>query len=467
MPRPKILIVEDEEYLRTGMRTFLAESGYEVAEAGDCRTAERLFRSHRPDLVTVDYLLPDGNALDLIPRFREQDPGVQLVVLTSHGTIDVAVRAIKEGADQFLNKPIEFPSLLVVIERALDNQRNRRKVAAIKSGQARRPIDPFVGESDTIRALEAQARRLATSDSPVVILGETGTGKSVLARWLHENGPRANEAFVDFNCAGLSRELLDTELFGHVKGAFTGATTLKQGLLEVAHHGTIFLDEIGDMDLQVQPKLLKVLDEKRFRRVGSVTDRTVDIRLVAATHQDLERSVRERRFRSDLYFRVSTIQLALPRLRDRGDDVLVLARAIAASIMDLPDPDAIAIGPNATRQLRTYPWPGNIRELRNVLERAMLFRDPTRGVEISARDLGLVGGSESRWADSAAAEPDELCSLVENERAHIVRVLGAVGRNVSKAARVLGLSRSALYQKLRKHGIDTEELAGMGGRYGR
>jgi DNA-binding NtrC family response regulator len=467
MPRPKVLIVEDEEILRAGMRMFLADNGYEIAEAGDCRTAEQLFRSHRPDLVTVDYLLPDGNALDLIPRFREQDPGVQLVVLTGHGTIDVAVRAVKEGADQFLTKPIEFPSLLVVIERALENQRNRRKVAAIRSGQARRTIDPFLGESDAIRAVEVHARRVAASDSPVLILGETGTGKSVLARWIHENGPRANEAFVDFNCAGLSKELLDTELFGHMRGAFTGATGVKQGLLEVAHRGTIFLDEIGDMDLQVQPKLLKVLDEKRFRRVGSVTDRTVDIRLVAATHQDPERSVREKRFRSDLYFRISTIQLMLPRLGDRGDDVLVLTRAIAASIMGVSDPDAVAIAPDAARLLRGYSWPGNIRELRNVIERAVLFRDAAEGVAITARDLGLAGGHAPGRANEPEARPEALCSLVENERAHIVRVLAAVGRNVPEAARVLGVSRSALYEKIRKHGIVTTELAATGGRYER
>lgn len=454
MSREKILIVEDEDILRTGLREYLALHGYTVAEAADCRSAEREFRAIRPDAVVIDYLLPDGTALDLIPRFRQQDSGVPLLVLTGHGTIDVAVRAMKEGADQFLTKPVEFPSFLVVIERTLENQRNRRRVAASRSGQARSAVDPFSGASAAIRELETYARRVASSDSPVLILGETGTGKSLLARWLHENGPRANEALVDFNCAGLSKELLDTELFGHEKGAFTGAAGAKQGLLEVAHRGTIFLDELGDMDPLVQPKLLKVIEEKRFRRLGATTDRYVDIRLVAATNQDLEAAVREKRFRSDLYYRVSTIQLTIPPLRERRDDIPELARTIVASLLCNLPADAIAFEPDAEHALMAYGWPGNIRELRNVLERAMLFRESAvhDSCVITARDLRLVVNGPVA-GETHDRELDASWSLAENERRHIVRVLERCDGSVVEAARLLELSRSALYEKIRKHGI--------------
>src|SRR4030095_6145073 len=233
------------------------------------------------------------------------DSGTPLLVLTAHGSIDLAVRAIKEGAEQFLTKPLELPALQVILQRLIQKQRNHQNQLASKSRQVRQAIDPFIGVSPAIHTLAEQAKRVLMTESPVLILGETGSGKGVLARWLHENSPRADEAFVDLNCAGLSRELLENELFGHEKGAFTSATTSKQGLFEVAHRGTIFLDEIGDVDLQIQPKLLKVLEEQRFRRVGDVRDRQVDVRLIAATHQDLSDLVRQKRFRDDLYFRVS------------------------------------------------------------------------------------------------------------------------------------------------------------------
>src|SRR5918997_1631470 len=227
MSRNKILVVDDESGVRFGIRDFLEQHGYEIEEAESCQDAQHLFRTSRPDIVIADYMMPDGTALDL-------------------------------------------PTLLVILQRLLQKQRNHNKQLASKSRQVRQAIDPFIGTSSAIRALKDQARRMLSTESPVLILGETGTGKGVLARWLHENSPRADEAFVDLNCAGLTRELLETELFGHEKGAFTSATASKQGLFEVAHRGTIFLDEVGDVDLQIQPKLLKVLEEKRFRRLGDV-----------------------------------------------------------------------------------------------------------------------------------------------------------------------------------------------------
>src|SRR6266700_2806884 len=326
MARNKILVVDDEAGLRFGVRDFLELQGYEIDEAASCSDAQQLFRNSRPDVVIADYLLPDGTALDLLPRLKEIDSDIPLLILPAHGSIDLAVRAIKEGAEQFLTKPLELPALHVILQRLLQKQRNHHKQLASKNRQVRKAINPFIGKSTAICTLAEQARRVLMTESPVLILGETGSGKGVLARWLHENSPRADEAFVDLNCAGLSRELLETELFGHEKGAFTSATTSKQGLFEVAHRGTIFLDEIGDVDLQIQPKLLKVLEDKRFRRVGDVRDRQVDVRLIAATHQDIVQLVREKKFRDDLYFRVSTIPLAFPPLRERVEDIPVMAQ---------------------------------------------------------------------------------------------------------------------------------------------
>ncbi|MEE8218183.1 MAG: sigma-54 dependent transcriptional regulator, partial [Vicinamibacteria bacterium] len=274
------------------------------------------------------HMLPDGTALDLLPRIKELDASLPVIVLTGHASIDLAVRAVKEGADQFLAKPVELPALLVLLRRLLESQRARRRQIAGRTRQAREEIDPFIGSSAPLRKLAEEARRVAASSSPILIEGETGSGKGVLARWLHRNGPRADEPFVDMNCAGLSRDFLETELFGHEKGAFTGAVSAKVGLLEVAHRGVVFLDEIGDLDPQVQPKLLKVLEEKRFRRLGEVRDRQVDIQLIAATHQNLAAMARERKFRSDLYYRISTIPLRVPPLRERPEDIPALARRL-------------------------------------------------------------------------------------------------------------------------------------------
>ena len=331
---PRILIVDDEPGIRFGMRDFLENEGLEVDEADSIAAAERTLREGRHDAVVLDHLLPDGTALDLLPRIREIEPSLPVLVLTGHASIDLAVRAVKEGADQFLSKPVELPALLVMLQRLIESQREKRRQIAGRARQAREAIDPFAGPSPAIRALAEQAHRLLASSSPVLIEGETGTGKGVLARWLHRNGQRGDEPFVDMNCAGLSREFLETELFGHEKGAFTGAVASKPGLLEVAHRGVVFLDEIGDLDPQVQPKLLKVLEEKRFRRLGEVRDRQVDVQLIAASHQNLPALVNEKRFRGDLYFRISTIPLRVPPLRERVEDVPVLARALLATFAD-------------------------------------------------------------------------------------------------------------------------------------
>ncbi len=451
MLKNKILIVDDEQVIRFAIRRFLTAKGYDVDEATDCAGAEEACRANRPDLAIVDYMMPDGNAIDLLPRLMQVDSDLPVIILTGHGSIDLAVQAIKEGAAYFLTKPVDLPILLTILKRVITDQRARRKEHAGKAQGSRDAIDPFFGDSPAINRLSEQVKRVLSAESPVLIQGETGCGKGILARWFHHHGPRSEEAFVDLNCAGLSRELLETELFGHQKGAFTGAATEKVGLLDIAHRGTVFLDEIGDMDLQIQPKLLKVLEEQRFRRVGDVRDRQVDIRLIAATHRALEQMVRENNFRSDLYFRVSTIPLTVPSLRERTEDILPLARNLLQKIAaSLGRGEDLQLAPAAEKALQDYPWPGNIRELRNVLERAVLLSDKkilaTEDLLFSSGVVGEVTLDESKL------------TLREMEQQHIIRVLRQEQGHVETAARTLGIPRSTLYQKIKRYQIELANI---------
>jgi DNA-binding NtrC family response regulator len=444
MQRNRILIVDDSESIRFAVRSFLEGHGYEVAEEASCKGALDSLAAAPPDAAVVDYMLPDGTALDLLPRFKD----VPVIVLTAHGTIDLAVRAIKEGSEHFLTKPVELPALLVVIERVLEGQRTRRREAAMRASRGRKRLDPFIGTSAAVRKLEEEARTVLASDRPVLVTGPTGSGKGILAAWLHENGSRAEEAFVDLNCAGLSPQFLETELFGHERGAFTGAVAAKQGLFEVAHRGTLFLDEVGDVDPAVQPKLLKVLEQGRFRRLGEVRDRSADVRLITATHQDLGLLVREKKFRSDLYFRISTLPMAVPALSQRTEDVSPLAHDLLQRIgADLGRP-APQITRSAAQALEAHAWPGNIRELRNVLERAALL---SNGESIDRKHLRFVDLD----AEAAPAMPPggAIVPLAENERRYLGEVMKAMRGRVEDAARALGIPRSSLYERLRKHGI--------------
>ena len=450
MAKIRILLVDDEEGIRFGIRDFLETNGYEVCEAETGQQALEVFRTALPDVTILDYLLPDGNALELLPRLKRIEATTPTVVLTGHGTIDLAVRAIKIGADQFLTKPVDLPTLLIVLQRLLEEQRTRRKQLAHSSHHTRQVVDPFLGVSAAIRQVSAQAYRILASESPVLIHGETGTGKGVLARWLHDHGPRADETFVDVNCAGLSRELLDSELFGHEKGAFTGATTTKPGLLEIAHRGTVFLDEIGDMDLQVQPKLLKVLEENNFRRLGDVRDRQLDIRLIAATHQNLLERIDEKIFRRDLYFRISAIPLTMPPLRERREDIPILAQHLLTRYVHEMGGETISLTTEAEHALVTYAWPGNIRELRNVLERAVLLS--ARPV-IRHADLLF-----DRLTNRESEQYDSRLSLDELEQRHIARVLQEEQGHVERAAHRLGVPRSSLYQKIKKYQLVVSKI---------
>jgi DNA-binding NtrC family response regulator len=428
----------------------LTADGYEVQFADTCRAALDRLRSARPAAVVAESRLPDGNALDLFSRIRDEGADVSFVVLAETVDLNIATQALQDGAEQFLIRPVNRLALLLVLQRAIENRLHRRRERQREAEGRREPVDPFVGESRVIRELHERATRVLEADRPVLLQGETGTGKGVLASWLHRHSPRSDEVFVDLNCAGLSRELLETELFGHEKGAFTGAIAAKTGLFESADGGTLFLDEIGDVDLQVQPKLLKVLEEGRFRRLGEVRDRTARVWLIAATHQNLADLVAQRRFREDLFYRISTIPLRLPALRERPEDIPALAGQFLVRISADLGRRPPALSPAALRRLQAHPWPGNIRELRNVLERAVLL---TQADVLDTEALGL----ESRVVPVQRAQ-DSLTTIREAERILIEKMLGEERGNIERAATRLGISRSSLYQRIQRHRITVSRM---------
>ncbi|MGQ0592640.1 MAG: sigma-54-dependent transcriptional regulator [Gammaproteobacteria bacterium] len=440
MLKARLLLVDDDPGVRFGVGQYLRTSGYELAEAGSVADALSAVRNEPADLAILDYRLPDGDALELVPKLRELDAELPCVVLTGHGSIELAVQAIKVGAEQFLTKPVELSALKVLIDRLVEQRRVRRKLAS-KRGGSEAP-DPFRGDSTPMRAFKEVAQRVAKTDRPALIQGETGSGKGLLAAWLHHAGDRAAEGFVNLNCAGLSRELLESELFGHERGAFTGAVTTKPGLMEMAHRGTLFLDEIGDLDLALQAKLLKVLEEQRFRRVGGVQDRRVDVRLITATHHPLPQLVREGGFRSDLYFRISTLVLEVPALRARREDIPALANELLIRLAQEIGRPKFQLTDAAVEALCAYAWPGNVRELRNVLERAALLSSGMR-LDRSALYFDMAG----------SAAPTTDLSLEAMERQHIANILRDSGGMVTLAAERLGIPRSTLYEKLKRHGL--------------
>jgi DNA-binding NtrC family response regulator len=442
MNRDRVLIVAEDKECGV-VRDFLKDKGFKVATAGSCARAEEIWCATRIDIAILDYSLPDGDALGLIPRLKAIDASIPIIVLTGYGSIDLAIESVKLGAEHFLPKPAELTTLYVMIHRSLENQRNHRQRLAETSGGSRGILDPFLGKSDAIRKLADLAQRAALSDSPVLIQGETGTGKGVMARWLHQNGPRASEPFADLNCGRLSGDLLDTELFGDERDALAGASQCKPGLLEVAHKGTVFLDEIGNVDFRIQPKLLKVVDEKLFRRQGEFCDRRVDVRLIAATHQALAPAVSGRQFRVDLLYRIPWVLLSVPPLRERVEDIPILSAHILGELTaDLGTGD-LELGGVTLRALQSYSWPGNIRELRNVLERVALV---TGNAVLSDEDLHFDVQVEQYLTGFG-----QFRTLEEMERNYIQQVLHKEHGRVQAAARKLGIPRSSLYHKLKQY----------------
>ena len=451
MSKARVLLVEPDAGARESLARVLRIDGYEVAEAAGRAVAMDLFRAAKPEVVVFAAALPDGPVLELLAEIKGADPAVACVLLARFEELEVAAQALQEGAEQFLPKPVQIASFLLVVDRVLENQRNRRARLSEETRRSRESVDPFRGEGLRIRELAERALRVAESHLPVLIHGETGTGKGVLAAWLHRQSPREEECFLDLNCAGLSPEFLESELFGHEKGSFTGAVASKAGLLEVADRGTLFLDEIGDVPLAVQPKLLKVLEEKKFRRLGDVRERRVDIRLIAASHENLSRLVEQARFRKDLFFRINTVVLEIPPLRERLEDLPLLAGALLDQVSRDLGREPMVLSSDAVVALQAYSWPGNIRELRNVLERVALL---ARGPEIGLGEIGLkeIGMGEIGLEAAASAAPSTL-SLLTSEKELIRKALAAERGKVERAAASLGISRSSLYEKIRKYGI--------------
>jgi len=450
MSRNRILVVDDDPVIRFGICNFLESQGMQVTEAESAQRAQEKFSGASPDAAIVAFALPDGDGLELLEHFKSADPDLPVIVLTGQGSIEAAVRAIKQSAEQFLTKPFELPALHTLLVRALENKRYRQHSLVNLSKAKRERLDPFLGESVAIRKLQELARRVMSSESPILIQGETGSGKGVLAKCIHEHSPRAEAVFTDLNCAGLEREFLETELFGHERGAFTGAVHAKLGLLAVADRGTAFLDEIGHIDLTVQPNLLKVLETRQFRRLGDVHDRTVDIRLISATHRDLKELVRQQRFREDSFFRITIIPIRLPPLRERQENIPLLAQDILRRIAQERGRGEIQLDDGAMTMLTHYPWPGNIREMRSVLERAAQIAERS---PLTAKDMEL------QWPGGTPVKPDAPAldtnlTMREFELRYIGLVLTEERGSIDRAAERLGISRSSLYSKVKKKEVE-------------
>jgi DNA-binding NtrC family response regulator len=442
-----IMIVDDDADVLRAVGDYFEKIGYEVFRESSGEAAVEVFPRQRPDVVILDLRLPGMDGLQVLEELRRHDAAVLL--LTGHGDIATAVRAMQLGAENFLTKPVDMPLLAAAASRAIEKVHLRRYNALLVSKLAPAGGEDVLGVSKPMRDLARQLVLLAESERTTVLLtGESGSGKGWVARLLHRLSSRRDAPFVDVNCAGLSATFLDSELFGHEKGAFTDAKDLKQGLFEMADHGTLFLDEIAELAPELQPKVLKAIEDKSFRRLGGTREIHVDVRLIAATNHDIGDAVRRGRFREDLYYRLNVIPLHLPPLRERArEDRLALLRRLFVELRtELPESPA-EISSEALERLLTYPWPGNIREMRNVLERALIV----------GRGAAQVG-PEHLPADvsrrQAAPVADQAASLEEVERRHIEGTLRRHGGNRTRAAEELGISRATLINKIKVYALD-------------
>lgn len=448
-----ILIVDDEPSLLNGLaRAFERAGSWKVVRASNGREAVEAYEATIPDVVLLDVDMPGLSGLQVLQILTERDADATVMMLTGHSNVEMAVEAMQLGAETFIEKPFRWQHLEAAADRAWEKSRLRKHKRLLESHDAGATALEGLGESPAMRQLAAQLALVAGGSAPVLLTGETGTGKGWVARAIHNISSRASAPFVAINCAGLSATFLDTELFGHAKGAFTDAKHAKQGLFEVANGGTIFLDEIGDLAPELQPKLLTVLETRRYRRLGETHETTVDVRLVAATHHDLSTAVRAGRFREDLYFRLAVLPMHLPPLRERGrSEIVGLASRI---LQDLRREHAgpTHISSAALDILAAHAWPGNIRELRNVIERAMLYA----GDEEELRPAHLP--AELRPQRLGPVAPDDL-SLAAAQRVHILRVFRQFDGNHARTARALGVARVTLYKRLREYGAPEGESA--------
>ncbi len=461
-----ILLIEDEATLARNVGRHLRRKGLEVRLAATGAGGLAQLDAFKPDLVLLDFNLPDMDGLAVLSRIRESDPQLKVIIITGHGNIEIAVEAMKAGAHDFLTKPLSLRGLELLIEKTIRQNRIEGAFTYYRDRQAHRSgLDKIIGHSPAIRQLKARIRKLLKAEQglkegalpPALILGETGTGKGLVARALHFEGTRRNGPFVEINCASIPSALVESELFGHERGAFTGATRRKEGLVEAASGGTLFLDEVGELEQGIQAKLLRLLEEGSVRRVGSVRDRPIDVRIVAATNRPLETMVREGRFRADLYYRLCVVTLVVPPLRERGDDVGLLATHFLEHAGRRYGRHNLRLGAAALALIRRHDWPGNVRELRNVIEQAVLL---SSGEVIEAGQLAIGGhdlqpGGNGLDTTGSVAEENAPASdrLADAERALIVRALEQTQGNVTQAARALGISRDQLRYRMAKHDL--------------
>jgi len=446
-----IVIVEDDKGLRQLLQEELERLGHQVIPAAGEMEGRAAIASATPALVVSDLRLPDGDGIQLLEHVRNTPGGREIgfVVITGFGSIEQAVDALKKDADDFLTKPLDLEHLALSVHRVLDHIRLRRRLSRYEALHGRDSFHGMMGRSAPMQTLYRTINRVAVTDSPVLIHGESGTGKELVAAAIHAESARSSRPLIAVNCAGVPAELLESEFFGHVRGAFTGADAARRGLIQAADTGTLFLDEIGEMPLALQAKLLRVLEDGSLRPVGADTESHVDVRIIAATNRDLEQLVAEGRFRADLFYRIDTFTLTIPPLRERGEDIERLAIAFLTAAAQRQNQETPSITPAALDRITAYDWPGNVRELANAMERAFTFAGEER---IEAADLParISRGTATPGAPSPHADdsPAGFASLGEVEAAHIRRVLDAVNGNRSQAAEILGIGRRTLYRKL-------------------
>ncbi|HYK03249.1 MAG TPA: sigma-54 dependent transcriptional regulator [Thermoanaerobaculia bacterium] len=445
----RVLIVDDDEQISAGLAAFLNDR-WDVRTAGNGREAVVAFGEFSPDVVLLDVTLPDTTGLELLHQFKMYSETTAVIMMSGVSTLDRVVESMRLGAETFLQKPFDLDTLEAVLQQVERILATRRELMALKRTEAA-PGEKLPGLSQGITHLNEILTNVARVPSPVLIEGESGTGKGVMARLIHSRSGRASKPFVDLNCAGLSKELLESELFGHERGAFTNAMNTKPGLFEIAGEGTLFLDEIGEMEPTVQARLLKALEEKRFRRVGGLRDLKADFRLIAATNRDLQAEVAAGRFRADLYYRLNVVRLRMPALRERMEDLPILAQEVLRPLCKEIGRPVPKLSPSAMKKLESYGWPGNVRELRNVLERAMLT---LTGGEIRSDDL-IIDTAATAAVAAAAAGPGlptaewDIRPLEDVITQYVTAAVEATGGNVRKAARQLQISPSTLYARMK------------------